>query len=164
VEVPPGATVSFNLFIDGALVEATSLVVADVAAEHLAEVAEHHASLSRQATDEGRTWRVEVTFWDGEQCRWGTDVDGMVVPIDVGVGHLSEAIERHWGNYQPCPSTRGGYHCQRGRAHPDHWHAQLLRKIPTDQAGKMLVALWHDDDFGVRVKRIDAAEAGMVAP
>lgn len=63
--------------------------------EELAEMAKRHGTLCRD-TD---TWMIEFVFSDGQHIRWGTDPDGMVMPVPVD--DLFEALARSVDEYQP---------------------------------------------------------------
>lgn len=62
----------------------------------LRDLAEKHAAIANFADEAGSVYLVEVEWWDGERTRFGTDVDGMVVPLEVGLHDLAEAIGRRW--------------------------------------------------------------------
>ena len=86
----------FRFYIDGKV--ATSDSVTDPARrrEQVGDIAATHGWLADECDERGRKWMVEVEFSDGEHVRWGTDVDGMVVPIEVGAAELLDAIARRW--------------------------------------------------------------------
>jgi hypothetical protein len=62
----------------------------------LGHLAERHAEIALKAEARGSRYLIEVEWWDGELTRWGTDVDGMVVPLEVGLHELADAINRRW--------------------------------------------------------------------
>jgi hypothetical protein len=93
--------VRFLVYIDGELAdEATMEIVPEGPSEALFEflstLAEHHAKVCAAADARGSVYLVDVEFWDGEHVRWGTDVAGMVVPVEVGLHELSERILERW--------------------------------------------------------------------
>jgi hypothetical protein len=91
----------FRVWVDAELVdEAVSELDPERATEAMWEwlkaLAERHAAIANAADETGSVYLIEVEWWDGERTRWGTDVDGMVVPVEVGLHDLAEAINRRW--------------------------------------------------------------------
>lgn len=148
---------TFSVYVDGELVDSEALVAKDgtlppQVSEAVVEIAERQGDLCAAAEQHGVGYLVEIAWRDGTYTRWGTDVDGMVVPVEVGLEGLEEALRRNLKGR--CPSTKIGYVCQRGDPHvPPDQHAQLLKLTPD---GKLRVAIWVDGEPGVTVKSIDA--------
>jgi hypothetical protein len=63
----------------------------------LKAVALRHSTLVLAAEEAGQRYLVEIEWWDGERTRFGTDVDGMVVPAEVGLEDLADQIAKRWG-------------------------------------------------------------------
>ena len=93
--------VRFRIWVDGPnLIEDSMLALDlgdDAAFEALAHMAEAHGEICGKADQAGLTYLVDVEFEDGEHVRWGTDVNGMVLPVGVGILELTDAITRRWG-------------------------------------------------------------------
>jgi hypothetical protein len=92
----PGVT--FCIFIDGELFLQESAIAADDLTfwEWLKKAAERHGEICADADNRGRKYMVEVQWWDGERTRWGTDVDGMTIPVEVGIEQLADEIGKRW--------------------------------------------------------------------
>lgn len=152
-----GGEVRFRIYVEGELVDEEKLVFTTEASDRdtaVASAAERQMNLAREADAAGRPYLVEIIFWDGEHVRWGTDVDGMVVPVEVGVETLAEAIATRWGKTR-CDSIKFGYICQRGAPHiPGDLHAQLVARLSD---GDLRVAIWRDEVSGVRITRVPPA-------
>ena len=56
----------------------------------------HQGRVCAEAEARGSVYLVDVEFWDGEHVRWGTDADGMVIPLEVGLHDLAQAINARW--------------------------------------------------------------------
>lgn len=97
-DLPPGPDVvtdapsaEFRFYIDGKLAGRDRV---GSGRSEVSLIAASHAALADDCETYGRKWMVEVVFSDGEHVRWGTDVDGMVVPVEVGLGELLQAVAR----------------------------------------------------------------------
>lgn len=93
--------VRFRVVVDGELVDEAVAGVdpagpGEALWDWLGHLAERHAELALAAEAGGLRYLIEVEWWDGERTRWGTDVDGMVVPLEVGLHELADAINRRW--------------------------------------------------------------------
>jgi len=88
--------VTFQLWLGGVLADVDSIVLGEHDLDGIEEMASRHADLCIEATARGVTYLIDIGFWDGEHVRWGTDVDGMVVPVEVGLADLLDAIARRW--------------------------------------------------------------------
>lgn len=62
----------------------------------LQTLATHQGRVCAEAEARGSVYLVDVEFWDGEHVRWGTDADGMVIPLEVGLHDLAQAINARW--------------------------------------------------------------------
>ena len=82
----------FRVFVAGALVDEVTALIG--AGDLLDMLGERHGLLCA-AADAGDPWMIEVRFPDGEHVRWGTDSDGMVLPIDVTMGQLEEMLAKY---------------------------------------------------------------------
>ena len=84
------------MWVDGELVAEDTAIAnlddPDLLWPWLVGIAQRHARIANTAEATGSRYLIEVEWWDGERTRWGTDVDGMVVPIEVGLHELAEAI------------------------------------------------------------------------
>lgn len=60
------------------------------------DLAEKHGLSASAAECAGLRYLVEIEWWDGERTRFGTDVDGMVVPVEVGLHEMVERISERW--------------------------------------------------------------------
>jgi hypothetical protein len=87
--------VRFRVWVDGELADETTIVLG-THDEHIEAIAARQAELCNSAEEAGQRYLVEVKFWDGEHVRWGTDTDGMVVPVEVGLMNLLDAIAARW--------------------------------------------------------------------
>jgi hypothetical protein len=88
--------VAFRVYVDGVMVDQHPVVLGTGDRDHVATIATRQADICKSAADAGSSWLVEVEFWDGEHVRWGTDAGGMVVPVEIGMAHLMDAIARRW--------------------------------------------------------------------
>jgi hypothetical protein len=87
--------VDFRVYVGGAQVDSVRITFDDDDAwGRMVEHAARQADLCHAAVVRGVPWMVEVVFWDGEHVRWGTDVDGMVVPVEMGLSELIDVINR----------------------------------------------------------------------
>jgi hypothetical protein len=93
---PRSHPVAFRVWVNDRLADETTIELGthDERIEWLASL---QADLCNKAEEEGKRWLVEVEFWDGETVKWGTDRDGLVTPVRIGLGRLLEAIEERWG-------------------------------------------------------------------
>jgi hypothetical protein len=86
--------VDFRVYVGGALVDSVRITFDDDDTwGRMVEHAARQADLCHAAGVRGVPWMVEVIFWDGEHVRWGTDVDGMVVPVEIGFSELLDVIK-----------------------------------------------------------------------
>ena len=85
-----GAT--FRVYVAGKLVDSDRTDMRHM--ERIDGIAARQALLCSAAEDADRPWMVEVEFDDGEHLRWGTDPAGMVVPLEMGLDELHEALMR----------------------------------------------------------------------
>jgi hypothetical protein len=82
--------VTVRLYLGGQLVDEQEVHVgADGASDVLAYLGELHGGFVEAAAV---PYMVEFVFPDGQHVRWGTDTDGMVLPIPVD--DLAEALRR----------------------------------------------------------------------
>lgn len=157
---PPPRPVSFTVWVDGAVADTEEVQFAPGSEDgaQVVDIAQRHAALAAEAEAKGSKYMVDVAFWDGEHVRWGTDVDGEVVPVEVGVTGLGEAIAKRFSEAkQSCDTVKMGYICQRKLPHyPDDLHAQLVRVL---EDGQLRVALWRDGLQGVLVTKMAPAVA-----
>jgi hypothetical protein len=89
--------VRFRMWVRGELVDDTTIELWGPG-DHLKALANSHAMSSQIAEARGWPYLIEVEFWDGEHVRWGTDTDGMVTPVRVGLGYLLDAILARYEN------------------------------------------------------------------
>jgi hypothetical protein len=85
---------TFRIFIAGQLVDQTTI---SGLGDDIGGLAVRHGELCEAANRAGRKYLVEVEFGDGEHVRWGTDVDGMVIPMEVGIDDLMRALMKRYG-------------------------------------------------------------------
>jgi hypothetical protein len=156
--VPEIGHVVFNLYVDGELVDSETLLETEPG--RAGEIAERQNLLARVAVEEGKKFYMDIDVLGLERVRWGTDVDGEVVPVEAGVALLANALDKHFGR-PPCDATKMGYVCMRGGGHePPTLHAQLVRVI---DEYSLRVAMWYDDGRGVALRRIDRANPAAMA-
>jgi hypothetical protein len=158
VEPAEALVVVFNIYVDGELVDSEE-ILSTAKPQELTDLALRQSEICNRAQARDLKYMVDIVWWDGEHTRWGTDVDGVVVPVEVGVEGLAFAIERHFdigfkAGTETCQAMKIGYVCQRGWPHePHNLHAQLMAHLPDD---KIRVAIWQEGRGGVRVTKIDA--------
>jgi hypothetical protein len=162
---PPARAVRFDVWVAGELADSETLEFDPRADDgSVLRIAERQSGICTKADAEDKKYLVDIEFWDGEHVRWGTDVEGMVIPVAVGVDQLAEAIGKRWEApaRPPCDAVKMGYVCERGSGHePADLHAQLVR-ITDD--GKLRVAIWREGMQGVLVTKLEpAAGAGMLS-
>lgn len=95
--IPGYRRVMFRLYVLGRVVDQRAVVLGMGGVDdQVADIAGVQAELAGRAEMAERPWMAEVEFWDGEHVRWGTDVDGMAVPVAVGLDRLVAALEARW--------------------------------------------------------------------
>jgi hypothetical protein len=87
-------TVLVRLFIEGKLCDETSLELGAEMDDLLGEVGRRHGDMASAAASEGLAWMIEFVFPDGDHVRWGTDPDGMVLPVPIA--DLEAALLRRY--------------------------------------------------------------------
>jgi hypothetical protein len=94
------APLRFRMWVDAELVADDVGIVnvddPDSLWDWVSRLAGKHAAMANFAEAEGARYLIEVEWWDGERTRWGTDVDGMVVPVEVGLHEIAERISERW--------------------------------------------------------------------
>lgn len=88
--------VTFQLWIGGALADVDTIVLGEHDYTGIEEMASRHAELCQEADASGAMYLIDIGFWDGEHVRWGTDPNGMVIPVEVGLSNLLDAIASRW--------------------------------------------------------------------
>jgi hypothetical protein len=89
----PKVLSTFSLYDNGRLVDRR--YVTDEDDEDMVDrVAAAQGTLASIIDNCGGTYLVDIEFWDGEHVRWGTDENGMVFPVETGIGALEDRIER----------------------------------------------------------------------
>jgi hypothetical protein len=87
-----------RLYIDGRLVDDVTVAAGRNAEDDaIPVIAALHGRRCQAAEAAGSTYMVEFIFDDGEHVRFGTDVDGMVVPAEVGLDRLAKAVVERLG-------------------------------------------------------------------
>lgn len=151
--------VRFDVFVDGVLADSETLLVTKP--NDLDVVGARQSELCHQAEAAGKKYLVDIAWFDGTHTRWGTDADGMVLPIEVGLASLMETLDRLI-DHRHCTASKMGYVCQRGdelhAASPD-LHAQLVHRLPD---GNLRIAFWRDDIGGVRLTKVNLEEASKL--
>lgn len=84
---------TFSVWQDGQLVDRRYMTDEDEP-EEVARIAEVQIAVCNLIDVAGGKYLVDIEFWDGEHVRWGTDRNGMVIPIEVGIEGLADGIER----------------------------------------------------------------------
>jgi hypothetical protein len=88
--------VAFRLFVYGRMVDQRMILADAGALSAVGDIAIHQGELAAAAEAAGRPYMVEVEFSDGDHVRWGTDVNGMVIPMAVGLDGLMAAMAKRY--------------------------------------------------------------------
>jgi hypothetical protein len=84
---------TFSIYENGKLVDRRYVTDQDEP-EQVARIATAQVTLCEVIDARGDKYLVDVEFWDGEHVRWGTDENGIVLPIVVGIEGLVDTIDR----------------------------------------------------------------------
>jgi hypothetical protein len=75
--------VHIRLYINGKCIEDVPVKAGAGARALIGDLGAEHGALARAADESGVPWQIEFAFADGEHVRWGTDENGMVMPVPV---------------------------------------------------------------------------------
>ncbi len=90
---PDDSRLRFRVWVDGALADEYWLDTSTATDEDAEAAAMRQAGIVARAGD--RPWLVEIydpARRDGAYTRWGTDVTGMVCPVEVPAEHLESTL------------------------------------------------------------------------
>jgi hypothetical protein len=77
------AMVTICLYINGKQIDRVPVKAGAGARALIGDLGAQHGELAQAADEAGVPWLIEFRFSDGEHVRWGTDSDGMVMPMPV---------------------------------------------------------------------------------
>jgi hypothetical protein len=83
-----GTVVRVRILVEGKTVDDSRVLIGVGARDLIGVLGSRHGDIAAAAERSGKAWLVEIIFPDGDHLRWGTDPDGMVVPLEVGLADL----------------------------------------------------------------------------
>lgn len=89
-----GYPVRFRVWVGGVEADDVTIIMLGPDDSAIAEVASQQADICIQAEANGQRYLVDISFPDGEHVRWGTDFDGMVMPMEVALENLANILAR----------------------------------------------------------------------
>lgn len=82
------------MWVAGVRVDDTGWLPMAGALERVGELGDRHGVAAEMARAGDQPYLIEFEFSDGDHFRWGTDVDGMVYPLEWGLGGVLEKFEQ----------------------------------------------------------------------
>lgn len=84
--------VCVRVYIAGLLVDDVDFPIGVGSRDLIGDLGARHGAAAQLATAAGKPYLIDIEFWDGEHVRFGTDADGIVLPVEVAFGRLFDVL------------------------------------------------------------------------